>query len=173
MAGQDRLGGVTDRFSGRTIVVIGDLICDEYLIGKPARISREAPVIILKFTERDARLGGAANAAHNVHTLGARVIPIGVVGRDRAGDELLSLFDAGKDRRVGLFQEATLRMESCDAEVLVGERVNERSRVLRMHDRHHQLHRAATIPRATSDPFGWSTQIGHFWRCGQGGRTPT
>jgi rfaE bifunctional protein kinase chain/domain len=92
MPPRDRLGDVTDRFSGRTIVVIGDLICDEYLIGKPARISREAPVIILKYTGRDARLGGAANAAHNVHTLGARVVPIGVVGRDRAGDEILSLF---------------------------------------------------------------------------------
>src|SRR5262245_62233867 len=94
MALSDRLRAIIDRFSGRTVVVIGDLITDEYLIGKPGRISREAPVIILKFTDRDVRLGGAANAANNVHTLGARVVPIGVVGRDRAGDEILSLFHA-------------------------------------------------------------------------------
>lgn len=87
-----RLRAVIDRFPTRTLVVVGDLICDEYLIGKPGRISREAPVIILKFSERDVRLGGAANAAHNVHALGARVVPIGVVGRDRAGEELLALF---------------------------------------------------------------------------------
>jgi rfaE bifunctional protein kinase chain/domain len=87
-----RLRSVVEGFGDRTIAVVGDLIVDEYLSGKPARISREAPVIILRFTERDLRLGGAANAAHNVHALGARVIPIGVVGRDRAGDELLGSF---------------------------------------------------------------------------------
>src|SRR5205814_1546118 len=57
-------------------------------------ISREAPVLILRFTEREVSLGGAANAAHNVHALGARVLPVGVVGRDAAGDELLGLFHA-------------------------------------------------------------------------------
>jgi rfaE bifunctional protein kinase chain/domain len=77
---------------GKTIAVIGDLIADEYLFGKPARISREAPVLILRFTERDVLLGGAANATHNVRALGARALPIGVIGRDAAGDELLGLF---------------------------------------------------------------------------------
>jgi D-glycero-beta-D-manno-heptose-7-phosphate kinase len=87
----DRLRATIDGFARRSVVVVGDLITDEYLMGKPGRISREAPVIILKFTDRDARLGGAANAAHNVHALGARVIPIGVVGRDRPGEELMAL----------------------------------------------------------------------------------
>jgi rfaE bifunctional protein kinase chain/domain len=86
-----RLRAAIDRFARRTIAVVGDLICDEYLIGRPGRISREAPVIILRFTGRDVRLGGAANATNNVHALGARVVPIGVVGRDRAGDEVLAL----------------------------------------------------------------------------------
>jgi D-glycero-beta-D-manno-heptose-7-phosphate kinase len=90
--GAERLRRVSGSFLARTILVVGDVICDEYLIGKPARISREAPVIILKFTDRDVRLGGAANAANNVHALGARVVPVGVVGADRAGDEVLELF---------------------------------------------------------------------------------
>jgi len=81
-----------DAFAGRSVVVIGDLILDEYLFGKPARISREAPVLILRFAERQVFLGGAANASHNVHALGARVTPIGAVGRDGAGEELLALF---------------------------------------------------------------------------------
>jgi rfaE bifunctional protein kinase chain/domain len=81
-----------EKFASRTIVVIGDLITDEYLFGKPVRISREAPVLILSFSEREVLLGGAANAAHNVHALGARVVPIGVIGRDAAGDELMTLF---------------------------------------------------------------------------------
>jgi len=80
-----------DGIPGRHVVVIGDLILDEYLFGKPARISREAPVLILSFSEREVLLGGAANAAHNVHDLAARVVPVGVVGKDSAGDELLGL----------------------------------------------------------------------------------
>lgn len=94
MAGTQSMRSVVGRFSGRTIIVVGDLIVDEYLIGKPGRISREAPVLILRFTDRDARLGGAANATHNVKALGARVLPVGVVGRDQAGDELLGLLHA-------------------------------------------------------------------------------
>jgi rfaE bifunctional protein kinase chain/domain len=89
-----RLRATVDAFRDRTVVVVGDLIADEYLFGKPARISREAPVLILRFTEREVLLGGAANAAHNVHALGARVLPVGVVGRDAAGDELLGLLHA-------------------------------------------------------------------------------
>jgi D-glycero-beta-D-manno-heptose-7-phosphate kinase len=81
-----------EKFASRTIVVIGDLITDEYLFGKPIRISREAPVLILSFSEREVLLGGAANAAHNVHALGARVVPIGVIGHDAAGEELMTLF---------------------------------------------------------------------------------
>src|SRR2546425_5063558 len=52
------------------IFVVGDVITDEYLIGKPRRISREAPVIILKFAERDVRLGGAANARSEERRVG-------------------------------------------------------------------------------------------------------
>ena len=77
--------------------MIGDLIADEYLYGKPARISREAPVLILRFTDREVRLGGAANAAHNVHALGATALPVGLLGQDAAGDEVHALF-----RRAGM-----------------------------------------------------------------------
>jgi rfaE bifunctional protein kinase chain/domain len=93
-ASRARLAEAVAGFRARTVVVVGDLIADEYLFGKPARISREAPVLILTYTEREVLLGGAANAAHNVHALGARVVPIGVVGRDPAGDELLALLHA-------------------------------------------------------------------------------
>ncbi|MGH7413784.1 MAG: bifunctional heptose 7-phosphate kinase/heptose 1-phosphate adenyltransferase, partial [Candidatus Rokuibacteriota bacterium] len=87
-----RLKDALTRFQGKRVVVVGDLIADEYLYGKPARISREAPVLILRFTDREVRLGGAANAAHNVHTLGATVLPVGLLGRDGAGDEVHALF---------------------------------------------------------------------------------
>ena len=89
-----RLRLAVEGFGDRAIAVVGDLIVDEYLSGRPARISREAPVLILRFAERDVRLGGAANAAHNVHALGARAIPIGVIGDDAAGNEVLGLVRA-------------------------------------------------------------------------------
>jgi rfaE bifunctional protein kinase chain/domain len=101
-----RLRTLVDAFRGRTVAVVGDLIADEYLFGKPARISREAPVLILRFSEREVLLGGAANAAHNVHALGARVLPIGVVGRDPMGDELLGLFRAAGIPTDGIIAEA-------------------------------------------------------------------
>ncbi|MGH7323311.1 MAG: bifunctional heptose 7-phosphate kinase/heptose 1-phosphate adenyltransferase [Candidatus Rokuibacteriota bacterium] len=109
MNGTERLRAVLEGIVGRTLIVVGDLIEDEYLIGKPGRISREAPVIILKFTDRDVRLGGAANAANNVHALGARVLPIGVVGRDQAGDELLALCRTAGIPTEGLVTEAARR----------------------------------------------------------------
>jgi rfaE bifunctional protein kinase chain/domain len=87
-----RLLAHVGRFAGRRIVVLGDLIADEYLYGKPSRISREAPVLILRFTAREVRLGGAANAAHNVHDLGATARVIGVLGADAAGREVTGLF---------------------------------------------------------------------------------
>ena len=102
---QARLRTLVGRFAARTVVVVGDLILDEYLFGRPARISREAPVLILRFTERALSMGGAANAAHNVHALGARVIPIGIIGDDAAGDELIALFRENGVPTAGIVRE--------------------------------------------------------------------
>ena len=131
MAGGERLRRITESFPGRTIMVIGDVICDEYLIGKPARVSREAPVIILKFTDRDVRLGGAANAANNVETLGARVIPVGVVGRDRAGDEVLGLFHANGISTDGIVTE-TGRPTPVKTRIMAGGYQATRQQVVRL-----------------------------------------
>lgn len=100
-----RMAAVVAGFDRRTVVVVGDVIDDEYLIGRPARVSREAPVIILRFQAREARLGGAANAAHNVRALGARVLPVGVVGGDAAGSEVLALFRAAGIATDGVVSE--------------------------------------------------------------------
>lgn len=93
-AGTDgtRLLHLVEAFQGKTVLVLGDLVADEYVHGKPARISREAPVLILRFDSREIRLGGGANACHNLHGLGARVVPLGVVGEDWAGSALRGLF---------------------------------------------------------------------------------
>ena len=104
-----RLRALVEQFTDRTVAVVGDLILDEYVFGRPARISREAPVLILRFTERALSMGGAANAAHNVHALGARVVPIGVIGRDAAGADLMNLFRGAGVPTDGIVQESGRR----------------------------------------------------------------
>ena len=73
------------------ILVIGDIILDEYLKGSVSRVSPEAPVPVLKPDDKELRLGGASNVAANVKSLGSRVELLGVVGRDEAGKQLRSL----------------------------------------------------------------------------------
>ncbi|HTO14900.1 MAG TPA: bifunctional ADP-heptose synthase [Edaphocola sp.] len=73
------------------IIVIGDLMLDEYIYGQVERISPEAPVPILKITNRIARLGGAANVALNCKKMGAQVVVAGLVGQDDAGIKMQSM----------------------------------------------------------------------------------
>src|SRR5437762_74906 len=75
-------------FSGKRVLVIGDMVADEYLVGRPARISREAPVLILELSEERTVPGGATNVAVNTRTLGAEVFLAGVVGDDLPGRRL-------------------------------------------------------------------------------------
>jgi rfaE bifunctional protein kinase chain/domain len=82
---------IIDRFRGRRIAVIGDLIADEFLYGQIARVSREAPVLVLEYRDLVRLPGGAANAANNLLDLGCRVSIAGSVGRDEAAENLLSI----------------------------------------------------------------------------------
>ncbi|HIE44382.1 MAG TPA: hypothetical protein EYP78_06285 [Candidatus Omnitrophica bacterium] len=86
-----RLLQILDGMKGKRILVWGDLICDEYIHGEVWRISREAPVLILKKTGTEYHLGGAANAANNLAALEAEVSVMGVVGEDGYQKRLLSL----------------------------------------------------------------------------------
>ena len=75
-------------FAKKRVLVIGDMVADEYLIGKPTRIAREAPVLILELDEERTIPGGAANVAVNARSLGADVFLAGVVGEDLPGERL-------------------------------------------------------------------------------------
>jgi rfaE bifunctional protein kinase chain/domain len=86
-----RLEDLIRRFRGRRVLVVADLVVDEFVYGRVERISREAPVLILKHDTTDARLGGGANAIHNICTLGGRPVPFGVLGRDERGRLLRKL----------------------------------------------------------------------------------
>lgn len=80
-----RLLGVVRRFRGRRVAVLGDLVADEFVYGDIARVSREAPVLILEHRRTVVAPGAAGNAAANLAALGARPYPVGIVGADEAG----------------------------------------------------------------------------------------
>src|SRR2546425_5540013 len=95
---KERLLALVDAFSSRRVLVIGDIIADEFIYGEVARVSREAPVLILKYDATEMVAGGAGNAANNVAALGGRTRLAGIVGADAESRRLLSSFRHGVDR---------------------------------------------------------------------------
>ncbi len=91
------LAEYVEQFSTKTVALLGDFVADEFQFGEISRVSREAPVLILRHRETHLVPGGGANAANNLAALGARVLPITAVGHDAAGDALIAHF---KEKRV-------------------------------------------------------------------------
>jgi rfaE bifunctional protein kinase chain/domain len=87
----ERLETIVRGFGGRRLLVLADLVADEFVYGRVERVSREAPVLILRHDATDVRLGGGANAVHNIRTLGARPLPFGLLGVDPHGKRLRAL----------------------------------------------------------------------------------
>jgi rfaE bifunctional protein kinase chain/domain len=90
------LAEIVERFSGKTVLLLGDFVADEFQLGDISRVSREAPVLILRHRETRLLPGGGANTAHNLMDLGARVLPISAVGDDANGNALLEYFRSKK-----------------------------------------------------------------------------
>ena len=88
----DRLRRIVEAFPKITVTVLGDLVADEFVFGEISRVSREAPVLILKHRDRKVLPGGGANAIYNLADLGVNVLPVGVVGDDEPGKLLLRAF---------------------------------------------------------------------------------
>jgi len=87
----DRLSQIQKGFTGKRIAVVGDLMLDRYFWGRVARISPEAPVPVVEIDEESTRLGGAANVANNIASLGGVPIMIGIVGKDAGAESLRTL----------------------------------------------------------------------------------
>jgi D-glycero-beta-D-manno-heptose-7-phosphate kinase len=96
---RERLLGLVDGFTSRRVLVVGDLIADEFIYGQVARVSREAPVLILKYDATEMVGGGAGNAVNNVASLGGRARLAAIVGGDAEGRRLLASLQRGVDRR--------------------------------------------------------------------------
>lgn len=88
----ERLQKIVEAFPKVTVTVLGDLVADEFVFGEISRVSREAPVLILKHRERTIAPGGGANAANNLADLGVNVLPVGIVGDDEPGRLLVKHF---------------------------------------------------------------------------------
>jgi rfaE bifunctional protein kinase chain/domain len=88
----NRLKKIVEDFPKVTITVLGDMVADEFVFGEISRVSREAPVLILRHRERTVVPGGGANAVNNLADLGVNVLPVGVVGDDEPGRMLLKYF---------------------------------------------------------------------------------
>jgi len=88
MSNKEKLFKIIDNFKNFKILVIGDIILDEYIWGKASRLSPEAPVPVLEVNKYSYILGGAANVANNIRTLGGKVCLAGIAGKDSSADKL-------------------------------------------------------------------------------------
>ena len=131
-----RAARLLDRMAGRRVAVVGDVMLDEFLWGRVARISPEAPVPVVEIASQSFHLGGAANVASNVRSLGGRSAVAGVVGRDAAGERLraalaasgiedaLAVDEAGRPTthkmRIIAHSQQVVRADREDAQPLAG-----------------------------------------------------
>lgn len=88
---EDRLREILQKFRGKKIAVVGDLMLDRYYWGSVQRVSPEAPVVVMEVESESTRLGGAANVACNIQSLGGEPVLVGLVGADHVGQSLVEL----------------------------------------------------------------------------------
>ena len=125
------LRAVLDRFSKARIAVVGDLVADEYVYGETERISREAPVLIVRYESGDVKLGCAANAVANLCALGARVSPVGLLGDDAIGERLRGMLREAGARVDGILSAPGLATAT-KTRVLAGGKNTRRQQMLRI-----------------------------------------
>ncbi len=118
-------------FSGKKLLVIGDLVADEYIHGTTSRISREAPVLIVREDDREVRPGGAANVVANIRAMGADPIPVGLVGEDEAGRVLLDKLSESNIDCSAIFVDPD-RFTTTKTRVLAGGRNTVRQQMIRL-----------------------------------------
>lgn len=116
---------------GVTVAVLGDFVADEYVFGETDRISREAPVPIVRFERSELKLGAAANVAHNLAALGVQVRAVGVVGKDPAGRALTRALRAAGVETEALLASAQVAT-SVKTRVLAGAPHTTRQQLLRL-----------------------------------------
>jgi rfaE bifunctional protein kinase chain/domain len=118
-------------FRGKKIAVIGDIVADQFLSGTISRVSREAPVFILKHNDTETRPGAAANAAANVAALGGSPVLVGTVGHDQTAEALLAALASSNVDTRNIISEARLKT-TLKVRVLAGQTYAARQQVIRI-----------------------------------------
>ena len=127
----DRWKDIVHAFRGTSVTVLADLVADEFVFGEIARVSREAPVLILKHRERTVVPGGGANAVMNLAALGVNVLPVGVVGDDEVGSLLVEAFREKKISTSGI-QRLKHHTTTTKTRILAGMSHTSRQQVVRV-----------------------------------------
>ncbi|HEV2859527.1 MAG TPA: PfkB family carbohydrate kinase [Pyrinomonadaceae bacterium] len=127
----EKLSALVRSFEGRRVLVLGDLVADQFLYGEIARVSREAPVLILRHERTETVPGGAANCVMNLATLGARASIVGAVGDDAAGRALLEKLEGAGVDCGGVVVSKDVRTTT-KARVLAGHAHAPRQQVIRI-----------------------------------------
>jgi len=128
---QERLTAIVRKFPQSKVVVVGDLVADQFLYGEISRVSREAPVLILRYEKTETTPGGAANCACNLAALDANAVIIGVVGEDEAGTSLLEKLRESNVERDGIASSSVVRTTT-KMRILAGQIHSTRQQVLRI-----------------------------------------
>jgi len=125
------LASLLASFARAEVVVVGDFVADEYVYGETDRVSREAPVLIVRYESSELKPGGAGNVAQNLAALGVKVRAVGVVGDDALGTALLDeLEEAGVD--VSGMERVAGRPTEAKTRILAGGRSTRRQQMLRL-----------------------------------------
>ena len=127
----ERLRRIIEAFPKVTITVLGDLVADEFVYGEISRVSREAPVLILKHRERTVVPGGGANAVNNLADLGVNVLPVGALGDDEPGRVLTKFFRHKRIPTSGVLKDKTYTTVT-KTRILAGMTHNTRQQVVRV-----------------------------------------
>jgi rfaE bifunctional protein kinase chain/domain len=139
---RERFVELLDRFASRKVLVVGDFILDEYLIGDTKRVSREAPVVVIDHKESAYHPGGAANAVQNVTAVGAAAEAFGLVGVDHYGAVLRDILVARGANVAGLVETDEIAT-AVKTRILAGELHAQKQQVAR-------IDRSYRAPRTSS-----------------------
>jgi rfaE bifunctional protein kinase chain/domain len=127
----NRFTQLVHEFRGKRVAVLGDFVADVFIYGEISRISREAPVLVLNQRETQLVPGGGANAVYNLHALGAIPLPIGVVGNDVEGYQLINFFRKLKIDTRGIRVEKSWKTPT-KTRILAGAVHSQRQQIVRL-----------------------------------------
>ena len=149
MFARTRLLQLVQAMQGKLVVVYGDIVADRFVYGTPKRISREAPVLILRQYREDVLLGGGGNAINNIFSLGGLPVPISVVGMDAAGDRLIEAMTAQGIDCAGILRSDRYKTPT-KVRILGGFPHASRQQIVR-----YDIEDVFAMTEAEAEKFGW------------------